>query len=74
MLDELPRHSRAAPEVAAPERAASLERDPINIIFASSEPPADLLRHCPNCGQTLVDRSCKLVCSCGYFLSCSDYY
>ncbi|TAM78565.1 MAG: hypothetical protein EPN50_01115 [Chloroflexota bacterium] len=34
---------------------------------------AALLTTCANCGQRLVDRGCKLVCRCGYFLSCSDY-
>lgn len=31
-------------------------------------------RVCPRCGQTLQERSCKLVCPrCGYYLSCSDF-
>ena len=29
---------------------------------------------CANCGARMIERKCKLVCRCGYFLSCSDYY
>jgi hypothetical protein len=29
---------------------------------------------CANCGAQLIERKCKLICRCGYFLSCSDYY
>ena len=29
---------------------------------------------CANCGARMVERKCKLICRCGYFLSCSDYY
>jgi hypothetical protein len=34
-------------------------------------------RFCPNCGTVLLERKCKLVCTvptCGYFMSCSDFY
>jgi len=36
--------------------------------------PEALVRICLNCGATLTERACKLVCACGYFASCSDYY
>jgi hypothetical protein len=36
--------------------------------------PAALLLTCANCGAPMDERKCKLICRCGYFLSCSDYY
>jgi hypothetical protein len=44
---------------------------------ASPEPtdPGAVMRTCANCGTTMEERKCKLIChGCGYFLSCSDYY
>jgi hypothetical protein len=35
-----------------------------------------VVRTCPNCGRTLLERGCKLACpdpACGFFLSCADY-
>lgn len=29
---------------------------------------------CANCGAKMEERKCKLICECGYFASCSDYY
>lgn len=36
--------------------------------------PAQLILVCANCGARMDERTCKLTCSCGYFLSCSDDY
>jgi hypothetical protein len=33
------------------------------------------MQYCPSCSSKLWARSCKLVCpSCGYYMSCSDFY
>ena len=36
--------------------------------------PATTILTCANCGARMIERKCKLICPCGYFLSCSDYY
>ena len=37
--------------------------------------PELALNYCPRCSARLASRSCKLVCpSCGYYMSCSDFY
>jgi hypothetical protein len=36
--------------------------------------PATVILTCANCGAAMAERKCKLICRCGYFLSCSDYY
>lgn len=60
---------------AEPEPRATL---PILILGGDAEPaevdPAALILTCANCGAAMDERKCKLVCRCGYFLSCSDYY
>jgi hypothetical protein len=31
--------------------------------------------YCPTCSSRLTDSRCKLICrTCGYFLSCADFY
>lgn len=36
--------------------------------------PEELVLTCLNCGRIMDERKCKLICECGYFASCSDYY
>lgn len=36
--------------------------------------PGAVMLTCANCGAQMIERKCKLICRCGYFLSCSDYY
>jgi len=41
---------------------------------ADDADPAAVILTCANCGAEMDERKCKLICRCGYFLSCSDYY
>jgi hypothetical protein len=41
---------------------------------SESEKVESLVRTCLNCGKEMEEFKCKLVCECGYFASCSDYY
>ncbi|HSM38091.1 MAG TPA: hypothetical protein VK838_02075 [Candidatus Limnocylindrales bacterium] len=44
-------------------------------VQGQSAGPGEVMRVCANCGSTMEERKCKLIChGCGYFLSCSDYY
>ena len=37
--------------------------------------PETLVLTCPNCGASLTEDRCKLLCPrCHYYMSCSDYY
>lgn len=62
-----PAASETTPLLASAARTASITAD-------FSEDPGLVMTSCANCGAQMLDRKCKLVCSCGYFLSCSDYY
>jgi hypothetical protein len=64
---------------SAPTNMATPPRPEIRIIdLADPEPepidPAAVMLTCANCGAPMDERKCKLICRCGYFLSCSDYY
>jgi hypothetical protein len=41
---------------------------------AADVDPGLVMLTCANCGAQMDERKCKLICRCGYFLSCSDYY
>lgn len=54
---------------------------PLAILIADEGPMPDrdpdpglVILTCANCGAAMDERKCKLICACGYFLSCSDYY
>jgi len=33
------------------------------------------MQYCPVCSTRLTARKCKLICeTCGYYMSCADYY
>lgn len=49
------------------------EADAIDPAPADADPGL-LMLTCANCGARMDERKCKLICRCGYFLSCSDYY
>jgi len=63
------------PEVTPPSAGRELRIVP-DLTVAASGPvdPAALILTCLNCGARMDERKCKLICRCGYFLSCSDYY
>ena len=50
------------------------DMEPVAGATAAETDPGLLMLTCANCGATMDERKCKLICRCGYFLSCSDYY
>jgi hypothetical protein len=57
----------------APDLDASASDRP-GLAADTESDPALVILTCANCGAPMDERKCKLVCRCGYFLSCSDYY
>ena len=63
------------PESVTSHRAPIEWLEDVPAPVRSSDPdPGLLILTCANCGAPMDGRKCKLICTCGYFLSCSDYY
>ena len=75
MLDDPTR-----PAALSPVPPIRFLEDPDDPSGAVADEPAEridpglLMLTCANCGAAMDERKCKLICRCGYFLSCSDYY
>lgn len=53
----------ANPQTTTPVEACLIESGEHHSVF------------CPTCSSRLSEHRCKLICrSCGYFLSCADFY
>jgi hypothetical protein len=67
---------------ATPEAPTWRPSQPIRLLESADDAsgdgpdpdPAAIILTCANCGAAMDERTCKLICRCGYFLSCSDYY
>jgi hypothetical protein len=57
--------------IAQPIRMLDDDGDPESLADVD---PGVVVLTCANCGAQMDERKCKLICRCGYFLSCSDYY
>ncbi len=69
----------AMPATAEPALQALSALEPMVLLDADDAVPADVdpgevVLTCANCGARMDERKCKLICRCGYFASCSDYY
>ena len=68
-------HAKSLTAIDPPDRDLLMlsDAEPVSPDSATLDPAA-LMLTCANCGARMDERKCKLICACGYFLSCSDYY
>ena len=66
--------SGAPPAADVSDTPGRREFPPIALLDADAVDPGSVVLTCANCGARMDERKCKLICRCGYFLSCSDYY
>jgi hypothetical protein len=69
-----------SPTSSAPTSPDAPGPAPAPLVLFDDDPPGSpgdpalIVLTCANCGAAMDERKCKLICRCGYFLSCSDYY
>ena len=68
--DGRPTHISSVPFMGREDSPIRLEGDEPE----GAADPGAVVRTCANCGAAMDERKCKLICRCGYFASCSDYY
>jgi hypothetical protein len=57
---------------APPRPSADQEKEQFSAGQLASAAHSDA-EHCPQCGRAMQSHRCKLVCECGYFMSCSEF-
>jgi len=60
--------------VGSPQAASTAKAEPMANAYREVQHSELPSAFCPRCSARLEPRSCKLICSCGYYMSCSDFY
>ncbi len=62
-------------QLVRPAESAESPPDAGKVQRGKEREPQLAMSYCPRCSARLAARSCKLICpSCGYYMSCSDFY